>query len=71
MEVRLECNDLVGQRLREITLPESTMMILIRRNGDVIHPRGETSLYAGDKLTLMGPLDGVRELARRCDSTCG
>ena len=71
MEVSLECNDLVGQRLREIALPESTMMILIRRNGDVIHPRGETSLYAGDELTLMGPLDGVRELARRCDSSCG
>jgi Trk K+ transport system NAD-binding subunit len=71
MEVQLECNDLDGQRLREITLPDSTMMILVRRNGDVIHPRGETSLYAGDKLTLMGPLEGVRELARRCDSSCG
>jgi Trk K+ transport system NAD-binding subunit len=71
MEVRLECNDLAGRRLREITLPESTMMILVRRNGDIIHPRGETLLYEGDKLTLMGPLEGVRELARRCDSSCG
>ena len=70
MEVRLDCPDLAGQQLRDLALPEKTMMILVRRNGDVIHPRGETSLQVGDKLTLMGPLEGVRELARRCDSTC-
>jgi Trk K+ transport system NAD-binding subunit len=63
--------NLAGQRLRDLTLLEKTVMILVRRNGDVIHPRGETSLQVGDKLTLMGRLEGVRELARRCYSSCG
>ncbi|MGD8626226.1 MAG: cation:proton antiporter [Anaerolineae bacterium] len=71
MEVQLNCQDLAGRRLGEIYLPEKTMTILVRRNGDVIHPRGETALKMGDKLTLMGPLEGVKELARRCDSSCG
>jgi Trk K+ transport system NAD-binding subunit len=71
MEVRLNCRDLGGQLVRELPLPEQTMMILVRRNGDVIHPRGETSLQVGDKLTLMGPLEGVQELAQRFDSSCG
>jgi Trk K+ transport system NAD-binding subunit len=63
--------NLAGQRLRDLTLLEKTVMILVRRNGDVIHPRGETSLQVGDKLTLMVPLEGVRELARRSNSSCG
>ena len=46
-------------------------MILVRRNGNVIHLHGETSLQVRDKLTLMGLLESVRELTRRCDGPCG
>jgi Trk K+ transport system NAD-binding subunit len=67
MEVRLGCPELTGRPLREVELPQGALVVLIRRNGDVIYPRGETVLQIGDKLTLMGPLEGVRELARRCE----
>lgn len=43
------------------------MIVLIRREGDVLYPRGHTQLQIGDRLTLMGPLEAVRELARRCE----
>ncbi|MBN1661259.1 MAG: cation:proton antiporter [Anaerolineae bacterium] len=66
MEVRLDCADLAGHPLRDIDLPEKVMVILVRRDGAVIYPRGETTLQVGDVLTLMGPLEGVHELARQC-----
>lgn len=66
-EVRLRCSDLTGYPLRQLDLPEGTVIVLVRRNGDVIYPRADTVLKVGDRLTLMGPLGGVRELARRCE----
>jgi Trk K+ transport system NAD-binding subunit len=66
IEMRLTCPDMTGQPLRYIDLPQGTMVILVRREGDVIYPRGDTRLRLGDRVTLMGPLEAVRELARRC-----
>ena len=43
------------------------MVVLVRRDSDVIYPRGDTRLQIGDQLTLMGPLEGVRELAHACE----
>ncbi len=65
-EVRLGCAELADRPLRELELPEGAMIVLIRRNGDVIYPRGHTILHMGDRLTLMGSLEGVRELVQRC-----
>ncbi len=66
MEVRLRCPELAGRPLRDIKLPENLMIVLARRNGDVIHPRGTTVLRMGDYLTLLGPIESVRRMARRC-----
>jgi Trk K+ transport system NAD-binding subunit len=65
-EVRLGCADLTGKPLQEMELPEGAFIVLIRRDGDVLYPRGHTVLQMGDLLTLMGPQDTVRELSRRC-----
>ena len=66
-EVSLHCPDLTGRPLREVDLPEGAIIVLIRREGDVIYPRGHTQLQIGDRLTLMGSLEAVRELAKRCE----
>jgi Trk K+ transport system NAD-binding subunit len=42
------------------------MIVFVRRNGDVIHPQGSTMLQIGDRLTLMGGVEEVRELAQCC-----
>jgi Kef-type K+ transport system membrane component KefB len=65
-EVRVGCPELLGRPLSELELPEGAMIVLVRREGDVIYPRGHTNLQMGDRLTLMGSLEAVRELARRC-----
>jgi Kef-type K+ transport system membrane component KefB len=67
IEVRLGCPDMVGRPLRDIELPKGVMVILARRDGDVVYPSGETRFRIGDRLTLMGPLEGTRDVARRCE----
>ncbi|MFN2225599.1 MAG: monovalent cation:proton antiporter family protein [Anaerolineae bacterium] len=66
-EVRLGCPEMTGRPIRDLQLPHDTTIVLVRRNGDVIYPRGHTELQYGDVLTLIGPLDGVRALARQCE----
>jgi trk system potassium uptake protein TrkA len=66
-EVRLGCPDLTGRALRDLNLPGGTMIVLVRRDGEVIYPRGHTTLQLGDRLTLMGDQEAVRELAQRCE----
>jgi trk system potassium uptake protein TrkA len=65
-EVRLASHDLAGRPIQELELPQGVMIVLVRRNGDVIHPQGRTVLQIGDRLTLMGGVNAVRELAQRC-----
>jgi Kef-type K+ transport system membrane component KefB/Trk K+ transport system NAD-binding subunit len=67
MEVRLSCAEFTGLPLRELALPAGAMVVLVRRNGDVIYPRGDTRLQIGDQLTMMGPIESVRELVRACE----
>jgi Kef-type K+ transport system membrane component KefB len=67
VEIRLRCAELVGRPLREVEMPDGVIIVLIRRESDVIYPRGHTQLQIGDRLTLMGSVEAVRELARRCE----
>ena len=66
-ELRLGCPELTGRPMRELDLPAGAFIVLVRRNGDVIYPRGDTILQLWDRLTLMGSVEAVRELARRCE----
>ncbi len=65
-EVRVLCSDLTGRPLRELELPDGAMLVLIRRDGDVIYPRGHAELQLGDRITVMGPVEAVKELALQC-----
>lgn len=65
-EVRMGCPDLADRPLRELELPGGVTIILVRRDGEVIYPRGDTKLRLGDRLTLMGSVEGVRELVQQC-----
>jgi len=45
---------LIGKAMRELRLPEGTLVALIRRGDDVLIPRGNTTLQAGDRITIIG-----------------
>lgn len=42
-----------GNTLREITLPENTLVMMICREGDYFVPQGKTELLVGDKLLVI------------------
>ncbi len=52
---------LSGRTLKEITLPENTLVMMICRDGDYFVPQGKTELMVGDKLLVI--TDRKEELA--------
>ena len=55
---------LIGMRLRDLHLPEETLVALIRRNHQIVIPSGSTTLEVGDRLTVIGSVKGVRSLSQ-------
>ena len=56
---------LIGQALKDILLPEGTLIALVRRGPEVIIPRGATVLESGDRLTIIGEPAGLDALGGR------
>ncbi|ULH17720.1 potassium/proton antiporter (plasmid) [Deinococcus sp. KNUC1210] len=53
----------VGQRIVDLHLPAEALIVLLRRGDEYLIPRGNTKLYAGDVLQMLGSkafLDEVR-----------
>ncbi len=46
-----------GTTLREIALPENTLVMMICRDGDYFVPQGKTELCVGDKLLVISDRD--------------
>lgn len=53
---------LVGRSIRDLDLPESTLVALVHRDGETIIPRGDLVLQEGDRLTVIGDREGVRRV---------
>ncbi|MHC4909068.1 MAG: amino acid permease, partial [Planctomycetota bacterium] len=58
-------HELVGRSLRELDMPEGSLVALIWRGGESIIPRGATVLENGDRLTIIGEPDGLEQFAAR------
>ena len=57
----------IGQRLADLNIPASTLVALVRRNGQIVIPRGDTVLREGDRVTIIGDpasIDRLYELYR-------
>ena len=50
-----------GHTLKDISLPENTLVMMVCRNGEYFVPKGNTELMAGDKLLVIS--DRSEELA--------
>ena len=53
---------LIGKPLRDLGLPDDTLIALIRRDNQVLIPRGSTSLIEGDRITIIGLEDDIKWL---------
>jgi amino acid transporter/mannitol/fructose-specific phosphotransferase system IIA component (Ntr-type) len=53
---------LIGRPLREIWMPEGSLVAAIHRGSDSFIPRGSTELRRNDRLTVIGDPAGIRAL---------
>jgi amino acid transporter/mannitol/fructose-specific phosphotransferase system IIA component (Ntr-type) len=67
LEIRGEgpTEELADREVREIALVEGALIALVHRSGTVVIPRGRTRLESGDRLTIVGEPDALRELRAR------
>ena len=56
---------LIGSALKDLHMPEGSLVALIRRRGETLVPRGRTVLHEWDRLTIIGEPLGLKELAER------
>ena len=61
----VQTDDLVGKALKEIHLEEDCLVVMIRRDGDVVIPKGKTVVERGDRVTIIGETVGLQKLAQR------
>lgn len=54
----------VGQRIKDINVPKGCTLAMITRGDDLIPPRGETEILAGDLVTVVGKPDAVLKITR-------
>lgn len=69
MSVRLERGtpafDMAGKAMKDLDLPAGCLVAIIRREDDVIVPRGGSVLEAGDVLTVIGDPSALDEMRSR------
>jgi mannitol/fructose-specific phosphotransferase system IIA component (Ntr-type) len=52
---------LINKPLYEINIPSGCLIALIRRGGIILVPKGQTILEAGDRLTILGDPQAIKE----------
>jgi len=56
---------LIGVKIRDLGFPTGCLIAIIRRGRQALIPSGEMVLELGDRLTVIGEVDGVAELKQR------
>ena len=58
-------SELIGQLVKDLDLPQTTLLAAVRRGNEVIFPRGDTLLVEGDRVTVVGTEEAIEELSRQ------
>lgn len=64
-----DTEEAAGKALRDLALPEGVLVALIRRGDRTVVPRGSTMLRGGDRLTVLGDPDALRDLEERYEAS--
>jgi len=62
-------NNFIGKSLSQLRIPEGALVALIRREDQIIVPRGSTRLLYGDRLTIIGNPETIGEMVAGSDHT--
>jgi Trk K+ transport system NAD-binding subunit len=68
VDIEVRNRDLDGLTLRELRLPLDTLILSVQRDGHALISHGYTSLRLGDRLTVVGSLEGISELLLRFET---
>ena len=55
----------LGKRIVDLGLPQSALVVAIRRQGKAVIPHGGTVLEAGDRVVVFASASGEAEALRR------
>ncbi|HFE47026.1 MAG TPA: amino acid permease [Nannocystis exedens] len=71
LELGYHCKNaaLIGKIIGDIEMPQSCLIVIIRRDGEYIVPRSSTELHEGDSLTLIGDPPDIQQLVARYGGT--
>jgi NhaP-type Na+/H+ or K+/H+ antiporter len=69
-EIEVTSPELVGKTIREIgpELPGGCLVALVARNGETHVPDADFTIQEGDRVTLLGRREGVREAMEYCQA---
>ena len=59
---------LIGRPVSEIDMPQGSLIALIHRGMAILVPRGDTVLREGDRLSIVGDVEAIREIRARYES---
>ena len=67
-EVEVTCDEFVGKTVREVgpELPDTCLIALVDRDGEVEVPSADFTIERGDRVTLLGKREAVREAMAMC-----
>ena len=57
--------ELIGKEVRDLDLPEGSLIAVIQRENDILIPRGSTVLNIDDRLTIIADPDGINKIHAR------
>lgn len=60
----LESSDLADKEIRDLSLPEQSLILALERNGGVIYPTGSTKILAHDKILLFTGRDAIPKIEK-------
>lgn len=58
-------NELIGKYIYETKFPDNCLIAMLRRNDKLIIPKGNTVLESGDRLTIIGESESLKEIRER------
>ena len=65
VEVTVKANSkAVGKKIKDIRVPKGVTLAMITRGDELIPPRGETEIWAGDLVTVVGKSGDVLKVTR-------
>ena len=53
---------LIGKKIREIDLPGESLIAILKRGGSIKIPHGETEIHEGDRLSIIGQVEDIKEI---------